>query len=145
MARSTTGQSRAPARHRLVTIGDSLSQGFMSGAIYRTDISFPCMIATAMGLGQREFLTPDFVGAGGLPLNLEHVLHKLGRWFGDRIHFLEGVPVTLALRELLDDIEDYWERGRGAAPLLERALYHNLAVWGFEVRDAFTLTEGLCG
>ena len=32
--------------HRLVVIGDSLSHGFQSGAIYNTDISYPALIVT---------------------------------------------------------------------------------------------------
>ena len=36
----------APApTHRLVAIGDSLLQGFQSGAIYHTDLSVPAIIA----------------------------------------------------------------------------------------------------
>ena len=34
----------APA-HRLVAIGDSLTHGFMSAAIYRTDVSWPAIVA----------------------------------------------------------------------------------------------------
>src|ERR1051325_8968138 len=30
-----------PPQHRLVTIGDSLTHGFQSGAIYNTQISYP--------------------------------------------------------------------------------------------------------
>ena len=37
------------SRHRLVVIGDSLSHGFQSGAIYNTDISYPAIIAYEMG------------------------------------------------------------------------------------------------
>src|SRR5262245_11996011 len=34
-----------PPRHRLVSVGDSLTQGFQSGAIFNTDISYPAIIA----------------------------------------------------------------------------------------------------
>jgi hypothetical protein len=36
-------------RNRLVTIGDSLTHGFQSGAIHNTDISYPSIIAREMG------------------------------------------------------------------------------------------------
>ena len=36
-------------RHRLVTIGDSITQGFMSGAIFRTDLSWPAIVADELG------------------------------------------------------------------------------------------------
>ena len=34
-----------PAQHRLVTIGDSLTHGFQSGAIFNTDLSYPAIVA----------------------------------------------------------------------------------------------------
>src|SRR5215470_7186624 len=35
--------------NRLVTIGDSLTHGFMSGAIFRTDLSWPAVVAFELG------------------------------------------------------------------------------------------------
>ena len=35
--------------HRLVTVGDSLTHGFQSGAIFRTELSYPAIIATDDG------------------------------------------------------------------------------------------------
>lgn len=52
---------------RLFTIGDSVSQGFMSLAAARTDLSYPTLIACEMDLeigGEYEYLK---WGAGGLP------------------------------------------------------------------------------
>ena len=37
-------------RNRLVTIGDSLTHGFMSGAIFRTDLSWPAIVAYELGI-----------------------------------------------------------------------------------------------
>jgi hypothetical protein len=36
-------------RNRLVTIGDSLTHGFQSGAIFNTDISWPAIVARELG------------------------------------------------------------------------------------------------
>lgn len=36
-------------RHRLVTIGDSLTHGFQSGAVFNTDLSYPAIIAHELG------------------------------------------------------------------------------------------------
>jgi len=36
-------------RNRLVTIGDSLTHGFQSGAIYNTRLSWPMMVAYEIG------------------------------------------------------------------------------------------------
>lgn len=130
-------------RHRLVVIGDSLSQGFMSGAIHRADISYPVMLAHALGV-RDEFVAPDFAGEGGLPLNLELVLSDLSRWFGRKVNWWEVVPVLARLQRLLDRVEDHWEKGRGSKPFDQPETCHNLAVWGFEVRDAYTVTEEVC-
>ncbi len=135
----------ATLKHRLVVIGDSLSQGFMSGAISQTRISFPAMIAEAMGLEVgTSFAVPNFQGEGGLPLNIERILNELARFYGTAVNWWELPAMLIRLRSILDDIEDYWERGDGSRPYPHRGVYHNLAVWGFEVRDAYTVTEGVC-
>ena len=56
---------------KLVAIGDSLTQGVQSGAIFNTQLSFPALIADAMGLNvSNEFRGPRFPGSG-LPFNIE--------------------------------------------------------------------------
>lgn len=55
--------------HRLVVVGDSLSQGFMSGANSRCDIAWPMWIAGALGI-REYFLVPEFNHFDGLPLNM---------------------------------------------------------------------------
>lgn len=130
-------------RHRLVVIGDSLSQGFMSGAINRPDIAYPAMVADALG-ARESFVVPEFGGAGGLPLNLERVLNDLSAHFGRRLDWWEVGLAVPRIQYLLDQTEDYWERGKGSKPFNQQAICHNLAVWGFEVRDAYTVTEGVC-
>jgi len=131
------------SRHRLVAIGDSLTQGFMSGAIHRADISFPSMVGRALG-GDEPFRVPDFFGAGGLPINLELVTRSLSDRFGSRINAFE-LPFALhTALSILEETEDYWERRRGAQAVPGAITPHNLAVWGFELADAFTLTPRLC-
>src|SRR5215213_9992497 len=60
---------RGTPRHRLVTIGDSLTQGFQSGAIFNTDLSYPAIIAHELGW-EEHFRHPQYPGYGGIPLNL---------------------------------------------------------------------------
>ena len=61
--------------NRLVTIGDSLTHGFMGGAIFRTDLSWPAVVAYELGTAHRARLPlPDLEppsGPGGPPLDLE--------------------------------------------------------------------------
>ena len=66
----------APAEHRLVTIGDSLTHGFMSAAVHRTDLSWPAITAYELGLTAEQFTFPTYewpTGPGGLPLDLERL------------------------------------------------------------------------
>jgi hypothetical protein len=53
-----------------VAIGDSLTHGFQSAAIFNTDLSHPAIIAYEMGMLDR-FRFPRYDGHGGLPLNIE--------------------------------------------------------------------------
>ncbi|MGJ3244522.1 MAG: hypothetical protein ACFE0I_00385 [Elainellaceae cyanobacterium] len=127
---------------KLVSIGDSLTQGFLSGSISKTSLSFPAMIARC--LGDEDFTTPDLSGEGGLPLNLEALLHRLANRYGDRINWFEAIPALLTARSFMDDVEDYWERGDGSQPLLNANPYRNLAVWGFQLGDCDTVSEKIC-
>jgi len=135
-----------PARHRLVTIGDSLTQGFMSAAVYRTDLSWPAITAFEMGLTSAEFQFPVYEtagGPGGLPLDLERLARSFERRFGARLDFWEYVVAALWLRAYMDRIEDYWERGPGAKEPATGPPLDNMAVYGWDVLDPQILTADL--
>lgn len=121
-------------RHRLVTIGDSLTHGFQSGAIYNTDISYPMMIAWEMGWDD-YFRRPRYQGYGGLPINIEFIIRHLEREYGEQLNWWE-IPLALFdLRHQMDEIEDWWERGPGSTVPNEVGIKHNLAVYGWDLRD----------
>lgn len=127
--------STSPAK--LVTIGDSLTQGFQHLAINHSDRGYPSMLAEA--LGERDFDVPTFRGYGGYPLNLEWIARGLEARYGHDLRRFEWIRALSEVFEMMDDVEDYWERGKGA----ERSLdcdYHNLGIWGFEVSDAYEIT-----
>ena len=64
-------------KNRLVTIGDSLTQGFQSGAILHTDLSWPRIVAWEMGW-DRQFRYPTYHDPnGGMPFNIEVLVRKL--------------------------------------------------------------------
>ena len=128
---------------KLVAIGDSITQGFQSLAISSTDLSPPALIAERMGLDDLSFRTPDFSGAGGLPFNLEWMARKLQASYGPDIRRFEWITAAFEIGSLIDQVEDYWERGRGSEKIQD-VDYHNLAVWGFEVGDAYNMTPKLC-
>ncbi len=127
---------------KLVAIGDSLTQGFQSGAIFKTDWSFPAMIARSMGLNiPDDFPVPTFEGSG-LPLNIEVALHSMKKQLGSEINFTEWlIQFPSLLMNFMDNVEDLYERGAGSQPIHYDGVYHNLAVWGFRVADSFQLTS----
>jgi hypothetical protein len=132
-----------PAAHRLVVVGDSLAQGFMSGAIHETKLCFPKIIAWEMGWDDR-LRVPTYGGPGGLPLNLEYLVRRLEQRFGARMGWWEIAAAGFEVRQAMDEIEDWWERGPGSdVPALKLAP-HNLSVYGWDLRDALSRTADHC-
>lgn len=127
---------------RLVTIGDSLTQGFQSGAISKTDWSYPAIIARTLGLTLgSDFRIPTFPD-DGLPINIEEMLRMVAAKLGNDISFVEFVVRFIPLvRQYVNRIEDIYERGVGVAPAASDAVHHNLAVWGFQVADCWNITS----
>ena len=129
---------------RLVAIGDSLTQGVQSGAIYKTESSFPALIAEAMGLRvPSDFRVPSFPGSG-LPLNIEALLRSMRRKLGSSINPLEWIfELPFLLADFIDDVEDLYER-----PIPRAATYggifHNLGIAGFQVYHSFTVNSEIC-
>jgi len=134
---------RGTPRHRLVTIGDSLTQGFQSGAIYNTDLSYPAIIARELGWFD-SYRYPRYGGAGGLPLNLEYILRDLEHRYGFHISPWELPLALFRARQVMDEIEDYWERGPGATAPVIAGYNHCLAVYGWDIRDALSRTAKSC-
>ncbi|MBS9375333.1 hypothetical protein [Rhodococcus sp. B50] len=131
--------------HRLVAIGDSLLQGFQSGAIYRTDLSVPAIVAHELGpheLGT-AFRYPRFGGPGGLPLNVELLLRRIEERHGRSLEPWELPVAAFTARGFMDEVEDYWERGPGAVPPVT-GFQHNLSCFGWDLRDALEKTAALC-
>lgn len=122
---------------QLVAIGDSMTQGFASGAISQTEKSYPKIIADCMGIARTEFRQPNFRGAGGLPINIELLARDLEQKYGSTIDTFEWVSAVFDINAFLDRVEDYWERGTGAKPIGMDVLFHNLAVFGYQAGDSF--------
>ncbi len=127
---------------KLVAIGDSLTQGFQSGSISRTSFSYPAMIARC--LNDTSFNSADFQGEGGLPFNIEALLNLLAKRYGGSINWAEFIPALLTVQSYMDRVEDYWERGEGINSTATGPLHRNLAIWGFQLGDAYMLSEQLC-
>ncbi len=127
--------------HPLVTMGDSLTHGVSSGAVFRTDVSWPALVAGALAVD--GFKVPVYRGPlDGLPLNLEALARQLETRFGDDLNVIETLQLPLVVQHLLDQNEDYWERGPGSAPAATGERYANLGIYGWDVRDALSYTAG---
>jgi lysophospholipase L1-like esterase len=131
---------RGTPKNRLVTIGDSLTQGFQSGAIWNTALSWPRLVARELGC-ELEFRFPHYPGPeGGSPLNLEALVRKLERHNHGAINWLRlprtAIDTLGTLVELTVWATQHWRDGvdrRSGIP-------HNLAVWGWDLRDCLDWT-----
>jgi hypothetical protein len=129
-------------RNQLVTIGDSVTHGFMSGAIFRTDLSWPATVAFELGnfaTFRRPIYEPPS-GKGGIPLDFERALRSFEARFGSKLDWHEIVRAASWLHGYMDGIEDYWERGDGNKAPVDGEILHNLAIYGWDLRDTLTLT-----
>lgn len=135
--------SRGEPPNRLVTIGDSLSQGMQSAAVFATDLSSGAIVAYELGWLDR-FRFPRYPGHGGLPLNLELLARDLEERYGYRLSPWEVPQALFRVRHLMDEIEDYWERGPGRVPPDVRAVNHALAMYSWDLRDALSRNAAEC-
>jgi hypothetical protein len=140
----TLGEELTPVwkgepRHRLVVIGDSLSHGFQSAAIFNTDLSYGAIIAYELGWLD-SFRYPRYGGTGGLPLNIELLLRDLERHVGSTINIWDVPHALYQARAFMDGVEDYWERGAGSVTPKATGINHALAMYGWDLRDALDWT-----
>jgi hypothetical protein len=130
-------------QHRLVTIGDSLTHGFQSGAIHKTQLSYPAIVSKELGWDKLRY--PTYGGPGnGMPLNLEKLAHDLQQKLGNEINWVNGIPVLLFIRQQLDVIEDYWERGEGKIYPNQGKINHNLGIYGWDLRNTLSRNADIC-
>ncbi|MEM1037453.1 MAG: hypothetical protein AAGI14_11910 [Pseudomonadota bacterium] len=136
---------------KLFTIGDSISQGFMSGAAARTDLSYSTLIAKSLGLNpgtdpqKHDYLYPEWP-MDGLPVNLEALARKLKSNIGDKIDFWDWPRFLNTVRRYIDSVEDYYERGDGriTKPFGTASTFNNMAIQGYDVADTWLVTPKLC-
>jgi hypothetical protein len=129
---------------KLFAIGDSFTQGFMSGAAAKAEQSYVKVVANVLGLTNTEFRICDHWAYDGLPVNIEALLRVLEKRFGDDIAGPIEWPLAIqAIGSYLDSVEDYWERGAGhikqSYPASSDLYFHNSAVWGMRIADVWNL------
>ena len=79
-----------------------------------------------------------------MPLNLEYILRDLEHRYGADISPWELPLALFRARQVMDEIEDYWERGPGATAPVIAGFNHCLAVYGWDLRDALSRTAKSC-
>jgi len=126
-----------PGHHRLVTVGDSLTHGFQSGAVSRTSLSWPALVAKE--LGWADFRYPTYEGYGGLPLNIEVTLRHLEAEFGT-LELVESIPAVAWLLHWAHQVEHWWAVGADDAWHPPPGRNHNLGVYSFDVADSWRRT-----
>src|SRR5690242_20246132 len=125
--------------HRLVALGDSLTHGFQSDAIFNTDWSYPAMIARELGWYD-QFRHPEYRGFGGLPLNIEYLVRFIEQRFGANLQWWQLGAAGFSVYDVLTQIRDYWEHGAGSQVPNIAGIMHNLGISGYDVRDVISKT-----
>jgi hypothetical protein len=128
---------------KLFTIGDSISQGFMSGAAARTDLCYSTLLANI--LEDNNYKYPSWP-LGGHPVNIEELFRRLEQKLGSDIAgIFEWSNALFIIQKYLDEIEDYYERGKGSEnKVVAKTYYNNVAVRGFDLAYSWMITPDLC-
>lgn len=128
-------------QYKLVVLGDSVSQGFQNGGIYRTDLNFPAFLVQCFE-PQPDFSQPVFTAQGGIPLNLEVLVRGLSDEYGDTLEWTEYIPAAAHLYKTLKRIKKYWEdKYKNLTVENQHNPYSNQSVWGFALNDAWLVTD----
>ena len=133
-------------KHRLVTIGDSITQGVRSGAAVDGSLAWPSFLAEAMGIAD-TFRCPTIADPDlGLPINLEALIGHLSKHYGKKLSWYEVAAAGLRVRAWMDDLEDHWEEDDAGTPPQgdDSGPNHNLGILGFDLRDALSMTAAEC-
>lgn len=128
---------------RLFTIGDSVSQGFMSGAAAQGELCYSNLIARA--IEDPDYRFTEF-SEKGLFVPLERIMYALEEKFGSNINLAEWPLAIAKIQSILDESEDYYERGGGSlhARYQGKLPLNNVSSYGLMVADAHQLTPKIC-
>lgn len=121
-------------------MGDSMAQGFKNGGIYRTDLSFPAMLARAMG-DAVQFDMPSFSAQAGIPINMEVLIRGLEEEMGSEITLWNSVKAGRYVYKTLKRIKSHWEGHLRPLNIERNTPFHNQGVWGFSISDCWLIDE----
>ena len=138
IAVAAAGADAAVPAHRLVTVGDSLTHGVSSGAVFHTDLSWPAHWMAA-GLGIAGFSVPDLRGSAGRPADQPGSpwVRQLEKRFGPDLSIVEKLELPLALqRPPRQERGLLGARRHGRKPPRTDVRYDNVGIYGWDLRDA---------
>lgn len=117
-----------------------MAQGFKNGGIYRTDLSFPAILARSLGNGI-EYEAPSFTAQAGIPINMEVLIRGLEQELGSEITLWNSVQAGRYVYNTLKRIKTYWDGNKKNLDVEQHYPYHNQAVWGFSISDCWLIHE----
>ncbi|MBL8027254.1 MAG: hypothetical protein JNL74_12620 [Fibrobacteres bacterium] len=129
---------------RLFTIGDSISQGFMSGSAARTECSYSTLLSEWLGIDGYRY--PAW-HEPGLPASVEAIFRALNNKFGSSISGIEWIKSLKVINGVMDKAEDYYERGEGGKDKKYPGnvpFFHNIGVRDWTVADSWLITPDVC-
>lgn len=120
-----------------------MALGFKNGGIYRTDLSFPAIIA---GLIEEKccFDLPSFTAQAGIPINLEILVRGLAEEYGEDINLFKSLSAARSVYKTLSRIKSYWEGHKKSLKVERDSPFHNQSVWGFAISDSMMIDEAYC-
>lgn len=129
---------------KLFTIGDSISQGFMSAGAAKPQFSYSTLLAKVFG--EQTYAYLPWQEKYHLKADLELILRTLEHKYGSNIRGLEWPFAIKTINDVLDEAEEYYERGEGKLgnPVGDHEWYHSVAVEGMDVADSWLVTPNMC-
>lgn len=124
-------------------MGDSMAQGFKNGGIYRTDLSFPAILARSLD-PSAEFDRPSFSAQAGIPINLEVLIRGLAEKYEDGLTLSNSIGAGREIYRTLRRIKSYWEGHLKSLKVEQDTPFHNQAIWGFTISDTMLMNEEYC-
>jgi len=130
---------------KLLTIGDSISQGFISGAAADPSIAYSTLISNA--INNVNYNSVRWPTEYKLKYDLEAILREIERSHFKNIPIIKIIPILRSIDKILNKSEEYFEIGSGkvgnpipGAP----TYYHNLSIEGMDIADTWLVTPRLC-
>jgi hypothetical protein len=75
-----------------------------------------------------SFRHPEYLGYGGLPLNLEYLIRDLEQRYGPTLDWWALAAAAFSTYHLLTQIRDCWEHGSGSLVPNTAGIMHKLAI-----------------